>query len=254
LLIDARMKLRGRIALVTGAGRGIGKATAMFLAREGANMVVNDMDLQLARETADEIRAIGCEALAIKADVSDKNEVVRMIDMVIKNFGKIDILVNNAGIFSSVPLIDITEDEWNKMMEVNLKGVFLCSQVVMKFMIRQRSGKIVNIASLAGKVGGIYAGAHYAASKAGVICLTKSLAKQLAQYNINVNAVAPALIETDMMKDWPMQVKESLLKQVPLGRFGTPNEVAEAVLFLVSEGANYITGATIDVNGGLLMD
>jgi len=248
------MKLRGRIALVTGAGRGIGKATAMFLAREGANMVVNDMDLQLARETADEIRAIGCEALAIKADVSDKNEVVRMIDMVIKNFGKIDILVNNAGIFSSVPLIDITEDEWNKMMEVNLKGVFLCSQVVMKFMIRQRSGKIVNIASLAGKVGGIYAGAHYAASKAGVICLTKSLAKQLAQYNINVNAVAPALIETDMMKDWPMQVKESLLKQVPLGRFGTPNEVAEAVLFLVSEGANYITGATIDVNGGLLMD
>ena len=248
------MKLRGRIALVTGAGRGIGKATAIFLAKEGANIAVNDMDLQLAKETAEEIRAIGCEALAIKADVSNKTEVVRMVDTVIKNFGKIDILVNNAGIFSSVPLIDITEDEWDKVMDVNLKGVFLCSQVVMKFMIKQRSGKIVNIASSAGKVGGIYAGAHYAASKAGVICLTKSLAKQLAQYNINVNAVAPALIETDMMKDWPMQVKESLLRQVPLGRFGTPNEVAEAVLFLVSEGANYITGATIDVNGGLLMD
>jgi len=216
--------------------------------------VVNDVDLQSVRETADEIRAMGCEALPIKADVSDKAQVRKMVGSIINAFKKIDILVNNAGIFSSVPLIDMTEDEWDKVMEVNLKGVFVCSQAVMKFMIKQHSGKIVNIASLAGKVGGIYAGAHYAASKAGGICLTKSLAKQLAQYNINVNAVAPALIETDMMKDWPKQVKETLLKQVPLGRFGTPEEVAETVLFLVSEGANYITGATIDVNGGLLMD
>ena len=248
------MKLKGKVALVTGAGRGIGKAAAILLAKEGANVVVNDVDLQSARETADEIRAMGCEALPIKADVSDKAQVRKMVGSIINAFKKIDILVNNAGIFSSVPLIDMTEDEWDKVMEVNLKGVFVCSQAVMKFMIKQHSGKIVNIASLAGKVGGIYSGAHYAASKAGVICLTKSLAKQLAQYGINVNAVAPALIETDMMKDWPKQVKETLLKQVPLGRFGTPEEVAETVLFLVSEGANYITGATIDVNGGLLMD
>ncbi|MDH5686381.1 MAG: SDR family oxidoreductase [Candidatus Bathyarchaeota archaeon] len=248
------MKLKGKVALVTGAGRGIGKAAAILLAKEGANVVVNDVDLQSAKETAGDIRSIGCEALPVEADISDKTEVVRMVETVIKNFTKIDILVNNAGIFSSVPLIDMTEDEWDKMMDVNLKGVFLCSQAAMKFMIKQRSGKIVNIASLAGKVGGIYAGAHYAASKAGVICLTKSLAKQLAQYNINVNAVAPALIETDMMKDWPKQIRESLLRQVPLGRFGAPDEVAETVLFLVSEGANYITGATIDVNGGLLMD
>jgi len=248
------MKLKGKVALVTGAGRGIGKATAILLAKEGANVVVNDVDLQSAKETADDIRAVGCEALLVEADVSDRTEVVKMVETVIKNFTKIDILVNNAGIFSSVPLIDMTEDEWNKIMDVNLKGAFLCSQAVMKFMIEQRSGRIVNIASLAGKVGGIYAGAHYAASKAGVICLTKSLAKQLAQYNINVNAVAPALIETDMMKDWPEQVKETLLRQIPLGRFGTPDEVAETVLFLVSEGANYITGATIDINGGLLMD
>jgi 3-oxoacyl-[acyl-carrier protein] reductase len=248
------MKLKGKVALVTGAGRGIGKATAILLAKEGADVVVNDVDLQSVRETADEIRAMGCEALPIKADVSDKAQVRKMVGSIINAFKKIDILVNNAGIFSSVPLIDMTEDEWDKVMEVNLKGVFVCSQAVMKFMIKQHSGKIVNIASLAGKVGGIYAGAHYAASKAGGICLTKSLAKQLAQYNINVNAVAPALIETDMMKDWPKQVKETLLKQVPLGRFGTPEEVAETVLFLVSEGANYITGATIDVNGGLLMD
>jgi len=248
------MKLKGMVALVTGAGRGIGKATAILLAKEGADVVVNDVDLQSAKETADDIRAMGCEALPIKAHVSDKAQVCKMVDSIINAFEKIDILVNNAGIFSSVPLIDMTEDEWDKIMDVNLKGVFVCSQAVMKFMIRQRSGKIVNIASLAGKVGGLYAGAHYAASKAGVICLTKSLAKQLAQYNINVNAVAPALIETDMMKDWPKQVKETLLRQVPLGRFGTADEVAETVLFLVSDGANYITGATIDVNGGLLMD
>ena len=133
------MKLKGKVALVTGAGRGIGKAAAILLAKEGANVVVNDVDLQSAKETAGDIRSIGCEALPVEADISDKTEVVRMVETVIKNFTKIDILVNNAGIFSSVPLIDMTEDEWDKMMDVNLKGVFLCSQAAMKFMIRQRS-------------------------------------------------------------------------------------------------------------------
>lgn len=246
--------MRDKVALVTGAGRGIGKATAIALAREGADVVVNDVDLQSAEETAEEIRAIGRRALPIKADVSSKREVNKMVDRIIETFRKIDILVNNAGIFSSVSIDDMTEDEWDRVIEVNLKGVFLCSQAVMKVMKKQRSGKIVNIASLAGEIGGVFAGANYAASKAGVICLTKSLAKQLATYGVNVNAIAPALIETDMTKNWPKEVKKALLKQIPLGRFGTAGEVAETVLFLVSDGANFITGATIDVNGGLLMD
>lgn len=248
------MKLKNKVALVTGAGRGIGKATAIALASEGASVVVNDVDLQSARETADEITAMGCKALPIKADVSDRTEVTKMVDTIIETFKRIDILVNNAGIFSSVSLDNITEDEWDKVIKVNLKGVFLCSQAVMKLMKKQRSGKIINISSLAAKVGGIFAGADYAASKAGVIALTKSLAKQLASYGVNVNAVAPAVIETDMTKNWPKEVKESFLRQIPLGRFGKPEEVAETILFLVSDGANYITGATIDVNGGILMD
>jgi len=248
------MRLDGKVAIITGAGRGIGRAIALALARDGADVVVNDVDLQSAEATADKVRAMGRRALPIKADVSVEEEVIKMVKTALKAFGKIDILVNNAAIFSSISLEDITEEKWDKTMKINLKSVFLCSQAVMKFMKRQRSGKIVNIASLAGKVGGIVAGADYAASKAGVICLTKSLAKQLASYSINVNAVAPAWIETDMMKDWPRETKEAVLRQIPLGRFGKPEEVAEAVVFLVSDGAGFITGATIDINGGILMD
>ncbi len=248
------MKLRDKVAIVTGAGRGIGKAIVVAFAREGADVVVADIDAQSAKETANELRTMRCEALPIKADVSDSTEVIEMVETAIKVFKKIDILVNNAGIFSSVSLDSMTEDEWDRVMNVNLKGAFLCSQAAMKYMKKQRSGKIVNIGSLAAEVGGIFAGANYAASKAGVICLTKSLAKQLAPYGINVNAVAPGVIETDMTKNWPKEVKESLLKQIPLNRFGTPEEVAETVVFLVSDGANYITGATIDVNGGIRMD
>jgi len=248
------MRLDGKVAIITGAGRGIGRAIALALARDGADVVVNDVDLQSAEATADKVRAMGRRALPIKADVSVEEEVIKMVKTALKAFGKIDILVNNAAIFSSISLEDITEEKWDKTMKINLKSVFLCSQAVMKFMKRQRSGKIVNIASLAGKVGGIVAGADYAASKAGVICLTKSLAKQLASYSINVNAVAPAWIETDMMKDWPRETKEAVLRQIPLGRFGKPEEVAETVIFLVSDGAGFITGATIDINGGILMD
>jgi len=248
------VRLDGKVAIVTGAGRGIGRAIALALTREGADVIVNDVDPRSAEATANETRTTGRRALSIVADVSKKEEVIKMVETAIKAFGKIDILVNNAGIFSSIPLEDMTEENWDKTLKINLKSVFLCSQAAMKFMKLQKSGKIVNIASLAGKVGGIVAGADYAASKAGVLCLTKSLAKQLAPYGINVNAVAPAWIETDMMKDWPKETKEAVLKQIPLGRFGKPEEVAEAVAFLVSEGAGFITGATIDINGGILMD
>jgi len=248
------VRLDGKVAIVTGAGRGIGRAIALALTREGADVIVNDVDPPSAEATANEARTMGRRALSIVADVSKKEEVIKMVETAIKAFGKIDILVNNAGIFSSIPLEDMTEENWDKTLKINLKSVFLCSQAAMKFMKLQKSGKIVNIASLAGKVGGIVAGADYAASKAGVLCLTKSLAKQLAPYGINVNAVAPAWIETDMMKDWPKETKEAVLKQIPLGRFGKPEEVAEAVAFLVSEGAGFITGATIDINGGILMD
>jgi len=248
------VRLDGKVAIVTGAGRGIGRAIALALAREGADVVVNDVDPRSAEATANEARTMGRRALSIVADVSKKEEVIKMVETAIKAFEKIDILANNAGIFSSIPLEDMTEENWDKTLKINLKSVFLCSQAAMKFMKLQKSGKIVNIASLAGKVGGIVAGADYAASKAGVLCLTKSLAKQLAPYGINVNAVAPAWIETDMMKDWPKETKEAVLKQIPLGRFGKPEEVAEAVAFLVSEGAGFITGATIDINGGILMD
>jgi len=248
------VRLDGKVAIVTGAGRGIGRAIALALTREGADVIVNDVDPPSAEATANEARTMGRRALSIVADVSKKEEVIKMVETAIKAFGKIDILVNNAGIFSSIPLEDMPEENWDKTLKINLKSVFLCSQAAMKFMKLQKSGKIVNIASLAGKVGGIVAGADYAASKAGVLCLTKSLAKQLAPYGINVNAVAPAWIETDMMKDWPNETKEAVLKQIPLGRFGKPEEVAEAVAFLVSEGAGFITGATIDINGGILMD
>lgn len=248
------MRYKDKVALVTGAGRGIGKAIAIALAEEGASIVVNDIDLKSAEETANEIKAMGCKAVLVKADVSNTEQVIGMVEKIIEIFKRIDILVNNAGIFSSVSLEDMTEDEWDKVMSVNLKGVFLCSQAVMKFFKKQQSGRIVNVASLADKVGGIFAGANYAASKAGVISLTKSLARQLAPYGINVNAVAPAVIETEMVKGWPKDIKETLLRQVPLGRFGRPEEVAKTVAFLLSDEAAFITGATIDINGGLLMD
>jgi len=248
------MRLEGRVALVTGGGRGIGKAIVTAFAREGAKVAINDIDLKLAQETANAIRLTGHEALPIKADTSKSVQVKEMIQKIIKTYERIDILVNNAGIFSSVAFDDMTEEEWDRVINVNLKGVFLCSQAVIGSMKKQRWGKIVNVASLAAKIGGIFAGPNYAASKAGVICLTKSLAKRLAPYGINVNAVAPGVIETEMTADWPTQVRESLLRQIPLGRFGRPEEVAEVVVFLVSEGASYVTGATIDINGGILMD
>ncbi|MEK6645193.1 MAG: 3-oxoacyl-ACP reductase family protein [Candidatus Firestonebacteria bacterium] len=248
------MKLKNKVAVVTGAGRGIGKTIALALAKEGAKVVINDVNFELSQMVASEIKKKNREAIALQSDVSNSIEVTNMVDEIIKKFKKIDILVNNAGIMQSISVEKMTEENWDKMMAINLKGVFLCSKAVMKYMKKQKSGKIINISSLAGKSGGIMVGANYSASKAGVIAFTKSLARELAPYKINVNAVAPGTADTDMAKLFSAEQRRKIIDAIPLGRFANPEDIANAVVFLASNRADYITGATLDVNGGLLMD
>jgi len=247
-------ELEGKIAIVTGGARGIGKAISQTLAKEGAHVILCDLDYKTAQRTANDIQNQGFAASAVKMDVSQGEEVKRVFEDILSKYARVGILINNAGISSLTPFEDISEEEWDKVISVNLKGTFLCSQAVMRAMISQRGGKIVNIASLAGKVGGILVGAHYSAAKAGIICLTKSLAKRMAPYGVNVNAVAPGPIKTKMTDTWPENEKEKFRRSIPLGHFGNPEDVAETVLFLVSDRARFITGEIIDVNGGVLMD
>jgi len=244
------MKLSNRVAIVTGAARGIGKAIAVVLAQNGSDVVVADLNIKKAQETADEISKSGRRALPVQVDISSGRQVSDMVNKTLENFGKIDILVNNAGIIELMSIFDITEKQWDRIMSVNLKGNFLCSRAVLDAMAKSRSGKIINIASDAGKTGSTLPAAHYAASKAGIICLTKSLARELAPLGIRVNAVSPGLIETDMTGDIITQ-REA---KIPVGRVGKPEDVAGAVLFLASDDADYITGEILDVNGGLIMD
>ena len=247
-------ELEGKIAVVTGGARGIGKAISQTLAKEGAHVILCDLDYKSAQSTANDIQNQGFVASAVKMDVSRGEEVKRVFEDILSKYARVDILINNAGICSLTPFEEISEEEWDKVISVNLKGTFLCSQKVTRAMISQRGGKIVNIASLAGKVGGIVVGAHYSAAKAGIICLTKSLAKRMAPYGVNVNAVAPGPIKTEMTEAWPEEQKEKFRRSIPLGHFGNPQDVAETVLFLVSDRARFITGEIIDVNGGILMD
>ena len=248
------MQLREKVAIVTGGAQGIGKVICCTLAKEGAHVVVCDVNEKAAQATVKEIKGKNLNAIAVKADVSCANEVNLMVKDVLDKLGRIDILVNNAGICFLTPLEEITEEEWDRVMDVNLKGTFLCSQAVLRVMMNQKSGKIVNITSIAGKVGGILTGAHYSASKAGVICLTKSLALRLALYRINVNAVAAGPLKSQMTEAFPPDKRTKLAQSIPLGGFGEPEDMANAVLFLVSDKAKYITGEILDVNGGLLMD
>jgi 3-oxoacyl-[acyl-carrier protein] reductase len=248
------MGLSGKVALITGSARGIGKAIAQELANHGANIVINDI---LAKneidKTLEEIKKNGNIAVGIKADITVFDEVSEMVKEIINKFGKIDILVNNAGITRDSLLIRMKEEDWDAVIRINLKGTFNCSKSVAKYMMRQKStDKIVNISSVIGLIGNI-GQVNYAASKAGVIGLTKSMAKELASRNINVNAVAPGFIETDMTKKLTEKVRQDLQQHIPLNRLGTVKDIAQVVYFLVSDSANYITGQVINVDGGMVM-
>jgi 3-oxoacyl-[acyl-carrier protein] reductase len=244
--------LLDQVALVTGAARGIGVEIAAELAQAGARVAVLDVREAAAKSAAQQLRDGGREAIGLGADVTRRDQVVAAIQAVIDQWGRIDILINNAGICPMTPLADISEAEWDLVLGVNLKGAFLCSQAVAPGMQQQQHGKIVNIASSAGQMGGLAVGLHYSASKAGVLGLTKSLARILAPA-IQVNAVAPGTTETDMIQGWDENAVANIVKQIPLKRLGQPSDVAGAVLFLVSPQAAFITGQTLSVNGGLLM-
>jgi 3-oxoacyl-[acyl-carrier protein] reductase len=250
--MEGRLKLAGRVALVTGAAQGIGKAVALLLARNGADIVVSDINLEKAEETANEIRSIGRKALAVKVDVAHWNDVEQMVEVILEKFAKIDILVNNAGITRDKLILRMTEEDWDAVLDVNLKGTFHCTKAVVRHMAKQRSGKIINIASVVGEMGNA-SQANYSASKAGVIGLTKTIAREFAQRGININAIAPGYIETPMTEVLPEKVKEELKKLIPMERLGKPEDVAEAVLFLASEESSYITGHVLNVNGGIYM-
>lgn len=249
------MTLEGRVALVTGAGRGIGKAIAAVFAREKAHVVLNDIRPQneLAR-VADDISTGEVQILPIHADVSKFGEAREMIARVEETFQRLDILVNNAGIIRRGTIDTVTEEEWDEVIGVNLKGTFNCSKAVVEIMKRQGKGKIINVSSVAGKMGDITSAPGYGPSKAAIDAFTKTLARQLASYGINVNGVAPHAIETEMSSQWSPEKRKAIIEAIPLKRLGKPEDVAEAVLFLASEKANFITGEILDVNGGFFMD
>jgi 3-oxoacyl-[acyl-carrier protein] reductase len=246
-------KLKGKVALVTGAAQGIGKAIAQALAKEGADIIVSDINLELANQSAEEIKKLGVKTLALKTNVADLCDVEQGVEQAVSQMGKIDILVNNAGITKDGLLIRMKKEDWDAVLAVNLTGVFNCTKVISALMMKQRSGKIINIASIVGEMGN-FGQANYAASKGGVIAFTKTMARELASRNITVNAVAPGFIETAMTDKLSAEVKQAMLAQIPLGKMGTPEDVANAVVFLSSPAADYITGQVINVNGGMLMN
>ncbi len=248
------MKLKDRVAIVTGGARGIGKAIALTFIREGAKVALVDVETGILETAKNEIEKTREEVIIIPCDITKSVEVKAMVNQVQKAFGRIDILVNNAGIIRRGTIDTVTEEDWDQVIDVNLKGTFNCSKAIVETMKQQRYGKIVNVSSIAGKMGDITSAPGYGPSKAGVDALTKTLARQLAPYGINVNAVSPHAIETEMSAQWSEERRREIIASIPLGRLGKPEDVAKAVLFLVSDEASFITGEILDVNGGALMD
>lgn len=247
------MKLEGKAAIVTGASRGIGREIALELARQGADVVVNySGSEERANHVVEEIKALGRKAFSFQCNVANSESVASMVKEAIDTFGKIDILVNNAGITRDNLLMRMKEDEWDDVININLKGVFLCTKAVTRQMMKQRSGRIINISSIVG-VSGNPGQANYVAAKSGVIGLTKTTAKELSSRGITVNAIAPGFITTDMTDKLNEDVKEQMLQQIPLARFGEPADIANVVVFLASEDSRYMTGQTLHVDGGMVM-
>jgi NAD(P)-dependent dehydrogenase (short-subunit alcohol dehydrogenase family) len=245
------MKLKGKTAIVTGSQRGIGEAIAIELAKEGANIVVSDINLVNCQKVAKNIEKLGVKAIGVKCDVTKRASVNAMIKKTMSVFKRVDILVNNAGVVVQKPFVDFTDKDWDFTFDVNMKGVFYCSQAVAKHMITQKSGKIINIASIAGLVGFANSSA-YCATKGGVVNFTRELSLELAPVGINVNCIAPGVILTDMTKDILKQksMKDYLLSNIPMGKIGEPKDIARPVVFLASDDAKYISGETITVDGG----
>ena len=246
------MDYEPKSAIITGSAQGIGKAIAVKLAEKGLNIVVSDIMIDEAKKSAAEIEKMGVKAIAVKTDVSNAEDVKVLIETTKETFGSVDILINNAGITRDSLSMRMSEADWDIVLDVNLKGTFLCAQAASKIMMKQKYGRIVNISSVSGILG--TAGqANYASSKAGVIALTKALSRELAARNITVNAVAPGFILTEMTDKLPDKVKEEYITQIPLGRAGTPLDVANVVDFLISPAASYVTGIVISVSGGMVM-
>jgi len=248
--------LKNKVAIVTGARRGMGRTHALILAKAGAKVVVSDISLEDCEKVVKEIKKTKGQAIAVECDISNKNQVDEMVKKTVEKWGRVDILVNNAGICQFKPFLDLTEEEWDRTININLKGYFLCSQVAAKQMAKQKKGVIVNIASVAmGQQGiGFPNIVHYCASKGGIVAMTEALALELAPYNIRVNVISPGMIETPMVESIKQDPKtvEALLAQVPMRRMGAPEEVSNLVLFLVSDESSYMTGSTVVVDGGWL--
>jgi len=244
------MSLKDRVALITGAGRGIGKAIALRLARDGATIVINDLKMEYTAQAVEEITALGVPALAAPADVSQSESVIAMVEAVMSEYGRLDILINNAGIAQDQILMRMTDDQWDRVIAIDLKSVFLCSRAVVKHMMKAKWGRIVSLASVVGIMGNP-GQANYAAAKAGILGFTRSLAREVGSRGITVNALAPGFIETDMTAQLSEKQRQELAARIPLGYLGAPEDVANACAFLASEEARYISGHVITVDGGI---
>ncbi len=246
------MDFKGQVAMITGGARGIGRSIAGHFAKHGANLAIADVSEDAARETAGELASAGAKTMAVKLDVSKSDQVVKAFEDVVKEFGRLDILINNAGITKDGLVLRMKEEDWDAVININLKGVFLCSKEAVKVMVKQKYGRIVNIASVVAFMGNP-GQVNYSASKAGIVGLTKTVAREYASRGLTVNAVAPGFISTAMTDALAENVRQEMLKSIPVGKFGTVDDVANAVSFLASADAGYITGQVIHVNGGMYM-